>query len=254
MPLGMGGIGDVSVSVSVLQAATMPPQHSVSLADPETPRSPHRNPAYMDSGMSAIRDCRSNQVTSPKPLNGTCPLRRRSRKPVSIHPAHLATPTAYRLHGQNTHVRVQADSLPRFSHARSVDPVFLGVSLHRPVVLRPTSATAIDRKPRPLQPFQQRPPCCVDGRCVLQRPLRNRKDTLQHLRLPAQELLDRTVTLSLVAGMARQREVRHSVGTALRPGDNMLHLQRKILRSAVNAATAPLLQQVFPDFVSVQPC
>ncbi len=61
----------------------------------------------------------------------------------------------------------------------------------------------------------------------------------------------RTV-LFLVARLAGERQVRGPVAAAVRPGLDMLDLERDVLCVTVGAFAAPLLQQVLPQLVACQ--
>ena len=70
--------------------------------------------------------------------------------------------------------------------------------------------------------------------------------------ISGQKNFDGRVAFGHVARLTGYCQVTGSAGSSLGSWDDMIDLQREISFVAVNALTAPLLEQVFPDFISGQ--
>ena len=218
--------------------------------DIESPRGSDGDPSDMSSGVLSGRDDRPDPIPGGETEMPLRPGPESSREPEGVEPCPLVGSPACGHNPENRTVRVQ--DMIDLPDARRVEGVGLGEAEPGPVELGPAPRAGLDRKSGRLETFEQSPPGGVDGRRIFQRGLGPGADPFQNIRPFCQKPLDRTISLLPVAGPAGESQVGDSVRSAKAPGMDVVDLQRNILRLAVSAGPAPLVQEVFPDFVSGQ--
>jgi hypothetical protein len=100
--------------------------------------------------------------------------------------------------------------------------------------------------------MQDKPAGHIHGRGVPERLLGLGQDPLQKIRLIGQELPNILSALGPVAIQAGQGQVAQSVRSSLGLGSEVFHTEGHVLGPTIGTLPTPLLQQIFPDLVTLE--
>jgi len=198
------------------------------------------------------RDNSSHNIARLKPIRKAVGFGSCAREAVLIHQAHLTRLSA----GRGDAERDDTFDVKRLRRAcsdtRGIKPVRFRQSPARAVPLRAPARAYFNGKPKRLQATVQFPPCRVHSGGVLERGLCLGQDTFQAFGLVRKKVLDKLRPLPVIARLAGDGEVAHSVRPASLTAEDVLDFQWHVGRIAIGAPPSPLLQEVLPHLVPCQ--
>src|SRR5262249_27343350 len=123
------------------------------------------------------------------------------------------------------------------------------------IELRQSARSRFNRQPNAFESIQERPPCRVDGRGILQGRLCLRFHMAEIFATQALVLFERQIAFLFVVFATSANQITNAIRSASRPGDNVINVQDLIARTVVAGVSASVIefdQDVFAQFKALK--
>ena len=185
------------------------------------------------------------EVAGSKSFNETAALGFAFGEPEGVGSDHAAALPRAGGDFEELQVRGKGDCLAGGAGAGGVNPVGFGVILLDAVELGAAAGAEFYGQAGGFGRFDKSPANGVGSRGGLQ-------PGVYGLEVGEAEFLGGEVAFGLIAGVASQGEVLHSVAASAGAGDDVLGFEGHVGLAAIGALAAPFLEQVLADFVAQQ--